>query len=127
MAMWLDWLAVGVGGFFGALGRYGLGFVPGYHAFDFPGGTMVINLMGAFLIGLLSGLAPTGMLPERSRLLLQTGFCGGFTTFSTFSLETLQLLDQGRFLAAGGYALGSVLICLLGVWAGRMLALRYFA
>ncbi len=120
--MWINCLAVGLGGFFGAVSRYLLSFVPGYYCWEVPLGPMLINLAGAFCIGFIAGVAPLGLLSEQQQLLLKTGFCGGFTTFSTFSLETLQLLEQGRLAAAGVYSLGSVLICLAGVLAGKLAA-----
>lgn len=118
----MNCLAVGIGGFVGAIGRYLLSFVSGYYFLEFPLGTMLINLTGAFCIGFIAGITPLGVLSEQQQLFFKTGLCGGFTTFSTFSLETLQLLEQRHFLLAGSYACGSVLLCLGGVWAGKTLA-----
>lgn len=120
--MLMNCLAVGAGGATGAIARYLLGLIPVYTYMNFPVGTMLINLTGAFCIGVIAGVAPTGNLSPRQILLLKTGFCGGFTTFSTFSLETLTLIEQGHTMAAGVYAAGSVLVCLAGVLAGKMLA-----
>lgn len=125
--MWINCLAVGLGGFLGAVSRYLLGCLPGYYYLDFPVGTMCINLLGAFFIGFLAGAAPYGALPMKGQLCLKTGFCGGFTTFSTFSLETVTLLEQGHWLLAGCYIAGSVLLCLLGVLVGKLLAAKIFA
>lgn len=124
--MWLNCLAVGLGGFCGAVFRYLLGFLPGYYYLNMPLGTMWINLIGAFCIGMIAGMIPAGVLSARQQLFLKTGLCGGFTTFSTFSLETLQLLEQQHVLEAGVYAVGSVIACLLGVFFGKLLATRLF-
>lgn len=123
----MNCLAVGVGGFVGAISRYLLSLIAGYYFLKFPLGTMLINLTGAFCIGFITGIMPLGILSEQQQLFLKTGFCGGFTTFSTFSLETAQLLEQRHFLLAGSYACGSVLLCLGGVWVGKMLAGRVYS
>lgn len=124
--MWVNCLAVGMGGFCGAVFRYLLGFIPGYYYLDFPLGTMLINLVGAFCIGMLAGLIPAGLLSSQQQLFLKTGLCGGFTTFSTFSLETLNLLEQGHVLEAGSYVFCSVVLCVIGVFFGKLLAMRLF-
>jgi len=93
-----------------AIERFGLGF---------PYGTLIVNASGSLLIGLFMGL-----LTERAgadvawRLLLVVGFCGAYTTFSTFSFETLALLRQGALLSALGYVLASVALCLLATALG---------
>lgn len=125
--MWMNCLAVGLGGFFGAISRYLLGFLPGYYYLDFPVGTMFINLIGAFFIGLIAGIVPYNLLSAKGQLCLKTGFCGGFTTFSTFSLEAVTLLEQGHWLLAGSYMVCSVVFCLLGVFMGKVLAVKIFA
>ena len=124
--MWLNCLAVGIGGFFGATARYLLGLVPGYYYLNIPLGTMLINIGGAFGIGLIAGAIPLDLLPIRTQLFLKTGLCGGFTTFSTFSLETVNLMEQGHWGLAGGYAMGSLLLCMLGVFVGK-LVMTHFA
>lgn len=88
---------------------------------EFPWGTFAINVVGSFVLGVVA----TAFAAEEKagwRVLLGTGVCGGFTTFSTFSVETLQMLEQQRWVAAGGYVVGSVLAGLLGAWAGWKLA-----
>ena len=120
--MGLSCLLVGLGGGLGAVARYLMGLIP--VPVDFPAMTLLINVLGAAVIGGVSALAGALPLDPRAVLFLKTGVCGGFTTFSTFSLETVGLLEEGRYLAGGGYALLSVALCLAGVVLGRALALR---
>ena len=114
-------LCVGAGGFIGAVLRYGAGFlVP---AAEFPLSTFLVNLLGAVLIGAVVEVAEAGrVLSPNTVLLLKTGLCGGFTTFSTFSLETLNLLESGQVALGAGYAIASVACCVAGVVAGRLIA-----
>lgn len=114
-------LCVGAGGFCGAVARYLLGLLP--YQGQFPLITFVINFTGAVAIGAVVEAASVrpGMLPPNAVLFLKTGLCGGFTTFSTFSLETLALLERGEYVIGGAYALGSLAACVLGVVAGKML------
>ncbi len=75
----------------------------------FPIGTLVVNLIGCFLLGLILGIAETKKwLGDHATLLLSTGFCGGFTTFSTFSVEANELFKAGQWLMLAGYLIGSV-------------------
>ena len=115
-------LCVGAGGFVGAVSRYGLGLIP--LASGLPLVTLLINLVGSVVIGAVAeavALAPTA-LPREAALFLKVGLCGGFTTFSTFSLETLELIEGGQWALAVGYALASVVLCVAGVLAGKLLA-----
>jgi CrcB protein len=84
---------------------------------QFPWATLAINVLGSFVLGVVA-TACAGDEKASWRMLLGVGVCGGFTTFSTFSVETLQLIEQQRWWAAGGYVLGSVAAGLLGAWAG---------
>lgn len=115
-------LCVGAGGALGAMGRYGLGLIP--LGSELPLMTLLINFLGSVAIGAIVEVAALsqGTLPREAVLFLKVGLCGGFTTFSTFSLETLELMESGQWLAAGGYALASVTLCVAGVLAGKMLA-----
>lgn len=115
---------VALGGAVGAVGRYGISLLPWKGAF--PLLTLATNFLGAVAIGFLSGLFSRRLLGERGKLFWQTGVCGGFTTFSTFSLETVTLLQQHRYLAGGGYAVLSLLGCLCGVVLGQALAQLVF-
>lgn len=116
-------LCVGAGGFVGAVARYLLGLLP--YEGDFPLVTFLINFTGALAIGAVFEAATVWPgLPDNAVLFLKTGVCGGFTTFSTFSLETLTLLERGKYATGAAYACGSVLVCLAGVAIGR-LAVRW--
>lgn len=117
-------LLIGLGSFIGGAGRYLISSAirngPGSY---FPYGTLIVNLAGSFLIGLVFSLAATGVISQEWRLYIATGLIGGFTTFSAFSLETLQLIQAGRIMHALLYAGGSLvlglLLTLVGIWAGR--------
>lgn len=104
----------------GGLSRYYLsGWVYTLLGRAFPYGTLVVNVIGAYLIGLIMELAlRSTALSDTLRLGLTVGFLGGLTTFSTFSYETFKLLEDGQFLLAAGNVLASVLICLLCTWLG---------
>ena len=115
-------LFVGLGGFFGASLRYLLGKAASSQSV-IPAATLAINIFGSFMIGVLSLFSERPGLSRHSVILmLQAGFCGGFTTFSTFSLETFALISQGKMGHAALYAVLSVLCCLFSVAAGRTLA-----
>lgn len=88
-------------------------------ATSFPAGTLVVNVTGSVLLGFLLRYAlDTPALSPEVRALLTTGFCGGYTTFSTFSYETVALLQGGDYRRAAAYVLGSVAVSLLGTLAG---------
>ncbi|HTK48677.1 MAG TPA: fluoride efflux transporter CrcB [Gemmatimonadaceae bacterium] len=89
----------------------------------FPWGTFVVNVSGSLLLGFLLRYAlATPSLSVEMRALLTTGFCGGYTTFSTYSYETAALLEDGQYSRAGLYAVASVLLALAGTIAGFALA-----
>jgi fluoride exporter len=93
----------------------------------FPWGTLLVNVVGSALIGLYGTLAaPDGRLfpSPAQRQFVMAGFCGGFTTFSVFSLETLLLVESGRMAVAGLYVALSLLLWLAGVWLGHIAAVR---
>ena len=113
-------LAVGAGGALGAIGRWGFSLLP--FQGEFPLLTLATNLLGAVLIGFIAGLAGRGGLSSGWTLFWKTGVCGGFTTFSTFSLESLTLLEKGRWLLGGSYMVLSVALCLLGAALGQRLS-----
>jgi len=108
---------------FGALGclvRYWLsGWVYSWAGRVFPWGTLVVNVVGAFLIGLVMEFAlRSTLISPTLRIALTIGFLGGLTTFSTFSYETFRLLEEGAFISAAVNVLASVLVCLIFTWLG---------
>ena len=118
---------VASGGALGSVGRYWLsGVVATRVGESFPWGTLVVNVTGSFVIGLLAALTePDSRMVASSgfRQFLMVGVCGGYTTFSAFSLQTLNLLQAGKWLYAGSNALLSVSLCLVGVWLGCLLGM----
>ena len=120
------WLLVGVGGALGSMARHGLNQVIHQRnlAATFPIGIFVINVLGSVAIGVLAGLVASGRtaLSLESRTFLIVGVLGGFTTFSSFSLDTLTLIRDGHTAAAVANVLGQVGLSLIGVWAGYRLA-----
>ncbi len=112
-------LLVGAGGAAGAMLRFVLSAWIGVHHM-FPWATLGINIAGSFAIGLLwGGWGHAEWFQQWGRLLLVVGVLGGFTTFSAFSMETLNLLQGGRLLAAAAYVAASLLACLAAVFAGE--------
>ncbi len=117
-------LIVGAGGAFGAIGRYWLSiWVYSLTGRAFPWGTLAVNLLGSLLMGFLSvWLLERMTLSTEMRALLMVGFLGSFTTFSTFSLETLLLLEQGAIARAGVNIAVSVITCIAAAWVGTLIA-----
>ena len=118
----LTWFAVAAGGALGSLARFWMtGAMAALTGPRFPFGTLLINMLGSFLIGVIAAVTLTparmAMHPD-ARIFLMVGVCGGFTTFSSFSLQTLELLQAGEIVPAFLYMAGSVLFCVLFVWLG---------
>lgn len=112
----INCFCVGIGGFLGAVARYFMGFIPIQDKSGFPWITFCINAVGAFMIGLISAFAEKrGMGNSALILFLKTGVCGGFTTFSTFALESYMLMENGKAILSVVYMTASVLICLAAV------------
>lgn len=119
--MLINCLAVGTGGFLGSVGRYLLSAAFSPQNVSFPWITLLINFFGSFLIAAVSELSDNWLpLPPRALLFLKMGVCGGFTTFSTFSFETVRLFEDGKVLSGCGYAFLSVLLCLTGIVLGKL-------
>lgn len=119
------WIAVGSA--LGGVARYWCsGITARLWGETFPWGTLLINVVGSFVIGFFGTLTgPDGrvFVGSTARQFVMIGICGGYTTFSSFSLQTLNLLNDREWLGAGAYIGGSVGLCLVAVWAGYALAL----
>lgn len=112
-------LAIGTGSFIGGVFRYLLSqFIQTKFLSTFPFGTLTVNVIGCFLIGLVFGLSDRGNLSVEWRLFVATGLLGGFTTFSAFSMETVSLLREGLFWHATAYVIASVLVGLVATFTG---------
>jgi len=118
-------LLVSVAGGLGAVARFLLDeAVKATTGARYPYGTLLVNVTGSLLLGLVSGLTLSHVVPERWHLILGTGFLGGYTTFSTASFETLRLLQERRWLAAALHGVGMVVLSVLVAAAGLWLGLR---
>jgi len=124
------YLAVAIGGAFGAVSRYWMiSFVESLAAFEpgqfrFPWGTLAVNVLGSLLIGVLFVLiSEKALISAEWRAILVVGYIGAFTTFSTFSLDALMLIQHGQVLQAVAYIISSVVVCILFAWLG-IIAMR---
>lgn len=125
--MWYTAFWIFIGGGLGSLARWSAsGWIARHWGETFPLGTLLVNVSGSFLIGLFATLTgPDGrwLVPATGRTFFMFGVLGGFTTFSSFSLQTLWLVQDGQWLKAGANAILSLTLCLGGVWLGHLLAL----
>ena len=108
-------LLVAIGGAIGSVCRY---LLSGINVASWPWGTFAVNILGSLFIGLLVGLVSKGIVSPEIKLLLVTGFCGGFTTFSTFANESFSMMKAGDALQMALYLAASVVIGILAVWLG---------
>lgn len=117
-------LAVALGGAIGSVARWGVGVVfVGWFGSGFPWATLLVNVTGGFVMGLLAGLgAHVWQPPAELKAFLMTGILGGYTTFSTFSLDAALMIERGEMVTALAYALASVLLSVSGLFAGLWLA-----
>lgn len=116
-------LAVGMGGFLGALGRYWISGLAQRLGERFPYGTLSVNLIGSFLLGLFATLFLEKIIVNQDiRLFLLVGLLGAFTTYSTFSLETFNLMRSGEWMFSGLNIFANVLGTLIAIWAGVSIA-----
>jgi len=119
------YLAVALGSALGGVGRFWLSGLAAQRLGEtFPWGTLVVNVSGSFAIGLFAALTgPDGrwIVSPRFSGFFTAGLCGGYTTFSSFSLQTLKLAQEGQMLYAFANVVASVVVCLLGVWLGHVL------
>jgi len=120
-----NYLWIALGGALGTMGRYFVsGLVAQLIGETFPWGTIIINVSGSFVIGVFATMTgPDGryFVGSTARQFVMTGICGGYTTFSSFSLQTQNLAHDGEWLYAGANVGLSVVLCLLAVWAGYVL------
>lgn len=124
--IWHPWIMAALGGAIGSLGRVVISsLVARWTGEQYPFGTIVVNVTGAFLMGILAGFGQSEpgklIFSEPARTFLMIGVLGGYTTFSSFSLQTFLLLEQGNLLGAFLNVFLSVLLCVAGTWAGFML------
>lgn len=122
----LNAILIFCGGGLGTLARWGLsGLIARHWGETFPLGTLAVNVIGSFAIGLFATLtSPEGrfLAPDAWRQFFMIGLCGGYTTFSSFSLQTLHLVRDGEWFKAGANAVLSFVLCLIAVWLGHLLA-----
>jgi CrcB protein len=122
----LSYLLVAIGGALGSVARFWLsGFVAHRVGETFPFGTILVNVTGSFAIGFFATLtSPDGriLVSPSFRQFFMIGICGGYTTFSSFSLQTLNLANDGEWLYAGMNIVFSVILCLVAVWLGHLAA-----
>jgi CrcB protein len=127
----LAYLWVAIGGAIGSMARYGIGnLILEKTGSIFPWHTLFINVTGSCVIGILSAVTMSeGRMTPQSQMLatqlLMTGLCGGYTTFSSFSLGTLTLLQDGQWFYAAGNILLSVILCMVAVWIGYVLGNKF--
>ena len=122
----ITYLWIALGGALGSVARYGVSsLAASWVGETFPWGTLIVNVTGSLIIGFFGTLSgPDGrlMVSSDARQFVMVGVCGGYTTFSSFSLQTLNLARDGDVLAAGGNIVGSLVLCLLFVWLGHVAA-----
>lgn len=121
------YLLIALGGALGSVARFWINGLVSAQAGAalFPWGTFVANVTGSFVIGFFFTLTEPGgrvFASTNTRQFFMTGICGGYTTFSSFSLQTLTLARKGEWLQAGANTVGSVVACLVAVWLGHLLA-----
>jgi fluoride exporter len=123
------WVAIGSA--LGGMARFWCsGFVAALMGETFPWGTLLINVIGSFVIGLfatLTGADGRILVGTVTRQFVMVGLCGGYTTFSSFSLQTLNLINDGEWFRAGANVVLSVVLCMVSVWVGHILALAFNA
>lgn len=121
----MNCLVVGVGGFLGSVVRYLFGLIPIRESSVFPVNTLFINVIGAFLIGFIAAESLNNQnINPHLVLLLKVGLCGGFTTFSTFSLETMDLIKGGNHVVAFIYVSCSILLCMAATMTAQIIVSR---
>ncbi|HEX7757961.1 MAG TPA: fluoride efflux transporter CrcB [Caulobacteraceae bacterium] len=127
----ITYLWIAVGSAIGGIARYACsGLVAGWVGQTFPWGTLLVNVLGSFIIGFFATLTgPDGrvLVSGDMRQFVMVGICGGYTTFSSFSLQTLSLVQDGEFVRAGLNVGASVVLCMVSVWLGFAAAAAFNA
>jgi fluoride exporter len=122
----LNYFMVAIGGAVGSVARFWISTVMAERFTEtFPLGTVVVNVSGSFLIGVLAAVAKTGGISNSTRLFLMVGVCGGYTTFSSFSLQNLELLQNGNYYYAGLNTGLSLVLCMFAVWLGYLVGMAF--
>jgi CrcB protein len=122
----MSYLWVAIGSALGGMARHAFTDL-GVRLFGaaFPWGTLFVNVLGSFIIGLFYAVTASRLdVSAGTKLFVMAGFCGGYTTFSAFSLQTLNLMQAGEWLRAAGYVVASVLVCFAAVWTGYAIGAR---
>jgi CrcB protein len=123
----ITYLWIAVGGALGSVARYGCSaLIAGALGETFPWGTLVVNVLGSFVIGFFAAFTgPDGrvLVSGDMRQFVMVGICGGYTTFSSFSLQTLSLAQDGEYVRASANIVLSVMLCLASVWVGHVVAM----
>lgn len=117
----MDFLLVGIGGFLGSISRYGISLLL-KGGTGFPLSTFIVNILGSLIIGALVIYFQHGGFARGHSHIAIVGFCGGFTTFSSFSLESIKLLREGQLSLALLYVIASVIVCLGATYGGMVIA-----
>ena len=117
----MTWLYIALGGALGSMSRHGIGLILSRFE-NFPLGTLTTNVLGSLAIGIAAGVWEIDQRKNPLPLFLMTGFCGGFTTFSTFSLQTFELIQKNDWPRAGMNMTSSVALCIACTWLGWMIA-----
>ena len=122
----MSYIWIAIGSAIGGAARYWCtGFAARLFGETFPWGTLLVNITGSLIIGFFATLTgPDGrfFVSSTTRQFVMIGLCGGYTTFSSFSLQTLNLVQDSEWLQAGGNIVGSVVLCLFAIWLGHILA-----
>jgi len=118
----MNFIYVFLGGGLGSIMRYGIARVMDHNKLDFPVATFTANVVSCIILGYLIGLTLKNGISDNQKLLWMTGFCGGFSTFSTFSGEVFKLIEGGQFFIAATYILLSLAVCVVCIWIGILLS-----
>lgn len=117
----LNCIFVGIGGFIGSVLRYLVGMIPLNSSTEFPFNTLIINVLGSFVIGLIIAVSDNKNINPQLMLLLKVGVCGGFTTFSTFAYETSELIQNGSIMLSLTYIITSFVLSIAAVFLAQAL------